>query len=145
MENSFFVKYDLKLSKEQELQVFAFCVVTVNDKHMEARFKRKCRVKYKDDIRADLCLKVWFESDWYFCNITESGLFWKQLSKNKASNNNFLKLWSSRTEMFLKQVFLKFLNWKTPVSEFLFNKLKKRLQHRCFPVNIAKVWRTTFL
>ena len=66
MENSFFVKYDLKLSKEQELQVFASCVVTVNDKHMEARFKRKCRVKYKDDIRADLCLKVWFESDWYF-------------------------------------------------------------------------------
>ena len=41
-----------------------------------------------------------------------------------------------------------------PVLEYLSNKvvgfkagnfIKKRLQHRCFPVNIAKVLRTTFL
>ena len=41
-----------------------------------------------------------------------------------------------------------------PVLESLFNKvpdlkafkfIKKRLQHKCFPVNIAKFWRTTFL
>ena len=43
MENSFFVKYDLKLLKKQELQAFAFCVITINDKHTEARFKKKCR------------------------------------------------------------------------------------------------------
>ena len=32
-------------------------------------------VKYKDDIWAELCLKRWFESDWCFCNITESKWF----------------------------------------------------------------------
>ena len=42
---------------------------------------------------------------------------------------------------------------KTPVSESLFNNvagfkackfIKKRLQHRCFPVNIANILRTSF-
>ena len=27
----------------QGLQAFAFCVITVNDKHIEPRFKKKCR------------------------------------------------------------------------------------------------------
>ena len=31
-------------------------------------------VKYIDGIYAELFLKVWFESDWYFCN-TESRWF----------------------------------------------------------------------
>ena len=48
----------------------------------------------------------------------------------------------------------KFRSRKTPVLEFLFNKdaglklsnfMKKRLQHRYFPVNIAKFLRTAFL
>ena len=52
-----------------------FFLVTVNDKHMERRFKRTSRVKYKDDICAELRLKLWFESHLYFCNITESGWF----------------------------------------------------------------------
>ena len=38
---------------------------------------------------------------------------------------------------------------KTPVLESLFNKvaglIKKRLQHRCFPVNILKLFRTPIL
>ena len=55
-----------------------------------------------------------------------------------------------------KKVFLKFRNFhrKTLVLESLFNKaaglkacnfIKKRLQHRCFPVNIAKFLRTFIL
>ena len=32
-------------------------------------------VKLKDDIWAELCLKLWFESDWYFCNSTKTGWF----------------------------------------------------------------------
>ena len=56
---------------------------------------------------------------------------------------------SSRLQMFFKISVLK----KTSVAEFLFNKvtalkarnfIKKKLQHRCFPVNIAKFLRTTF-
>ena len=37
--------------------------------------KESVGVKYKDDICAKLCLKLWFESDWYIRNITESGWF----------------------------------------------------------------------
>ena len=53
--------------------------------------------------------------------------------------------------MFLK--FFRKFQLKTSVVEFLFNKvaalkarnfIKKKLQHRCFPVNIAKFLRTSF-
>ena len=55
-----------------------------------------------------------------------------------------------------KQVFLKILqfHWKTPMLESLLNKvaglkawnfIKKRLQHRYFPMKLAKFWRTLFL
>ena len=37
--------------------------------------KESVEVKYKDDICTELCLKPWFESDWYFCNNTDSGWF----------------------------------------------------------------------
>ena len=40
-------------------------------------------VKYKDDICAELCPKLWSESGWCFCNINESGWFWKRLSRKK--------------------------------------------------------------
>ena len=30
---------------------------------------------YKDGICTELCLNLWFERDWYFLNITESGWF----------------------------------------------------------------------
>ena len=60
----------------QELRAFAFCVVTVNAKHTKPiRSKGSLGVKYKDDICTELCLKIWFESDWYFCNITKPGWF----------------------------------------------------------------------
>ena len=34
--------------------------------------KESLRVKLKDGIRTKLCLKLWFKSDWYSCNITDS-------------------------------------------------------------------------
>ena len=36
-------------------------------------------------------LKQFFENGWLFCNITELGWFWKQLSRKKALYNPFLK------------------------------------------------------
>ena len=49
-------------------------------------------VKFKEGICAKLCLKLWFESDWYyFCKITQLGWFWKRLSRKKILNNHFLK------------------------------------------------------
>ena len=51
--------------------MFAFCVVAVNNKHTGHRFKRKRRVNYEENICAKLCLKLWFESERYFCDITE--------------------------------------------------------------------------
>ena len=35
--------------------------------------KESIGVKFKEGICAKLCLKLWFESDWYFCNIFKSG------------------------------------------------------------------------
>ena len=34
---------------------------------------------------------MWFESGWYFCNISNSGWFWKRLSRKNVLNNHFLK------------------------------------------------------
>ena len=54
------------------------------------------KAKFKDSICAESCLKLWFESDWYFCKITESGWFWKWQPRNNAPSNHFLKLaWKS--------------------------------------------------
>ena len=82
----------LALAKQgvQELQAFAFCVVTINNNHANLGSRGSIGVKYKDDICGKLSLQLWFESDWYFCNITESGWFWKWLPKNKVPNNHFL-------------------------------------------------------
>ena len=63
---------------------------------------------------------------------------------------------SSRSQMFFEIGVLKVCNIhrKTPVLESLFSKvasleacnfIKKRLQHRCFPVNIAKFLRKFYL
>ena len=52
--------------------------------------KESVGVKYIDGIYAQFFLKVWFESNWYFCNITESR--WFQIrSRNKVPNNHFVK------------------------------------------------------
>ena len=48
--------------------------------------KESLGVKFKDGICTELYLKLW-----YFCNITESGWFSKQLFKKKDPNNHFPK------------------------------------------------------
>ena len=53
--------------------------------------KESIGVKYKDGTYALLCLKLWFESDWYFCNITESGWFLKSTAQKQSSRSQFLK------------------------------------------------------
>ena len=57
------------------MQAFAFYVVTVNDKHTNLGAQERVGVKYIDGLYAKFCLKLWFESDWYFCNMTESRWF----------------------------------------------------------------------
>ena len=47
----------------------------------------------------------------------------------------------SRSQMFLKKDVLNF-DTETPVLESLLNKVKKRLQYRCFLVKIANFLRT---
>ena len=77
--------------------------------------------------------------------------------KNKCSSNIFRmeslcpSVWfrSSRPEVFCKKMFLKISqssqeNTCARVS-FLITLLKKRLWHRCFPVNFVKFLRTPFL
>ena len=66
-------------------------------------------------------------------------------------------IWKQLPEVFYKKALLKnfpIFTGKTPALESLFNKvagvqacnfIKKRLQHRCFPVAIAKFLRTSTL
>ena len=54
-------------------------------------WKENLWVKFKHGICTELCLKLWFEKDWYFCNITETGWFWKRLSGHTVPNNPFQK------------------------------------------------------
>ena len=52
--------------------------------------KESVGAKFKHGTCGKLCLKLWLESDWYFC-IIKSEWFWKQLSRKKVLNNHFLK------------------------------------------------------
>ena len=83
----------------------------------------------------------WFESDWYFCNITKSGWFWKRLSRKKVLTNHFLKSLQKQayTDVLQNRFFRNFsiftgkhLCW----SLFLI-KLQAYF-NTCFLVNIAK-------
>ena len=74
------------------LQTFAFTIVTVNDEHTKPRSK-SAGVKCKEDTCAELCLKLLFESDWYFCNITKSGCL-KVTFQKKSPKQSLSKLTS---------------------------------------------------
>ena len=84
------------------------------------------RVKYIEDIYAKFSLKLWFESDWYVCNITESRWF-KMQSRSKVPNNHFIKSVQ-----------------KQPYAD-IFKIVFLKISRRCFPVNIAKFLRILFL
>ena len=123
------ITFDISLIKQkvQGLQAFAFSVVTVNDEHTKPRLKKIVRVKFKECIFTQLCLKPWFESDWYFCSVPRSAWFSKRLSKKKVLNNHFLK--SLQKQLYAvvlqKRCSKKFRNIhrKTSVLESLFNKV----------------------
>ena len=53
--------------------------------------KENLGVKLREGICTKLCLKLWFESSWAFCNINNSEWLWKRLSRKKVLNNHFLK------------------------------------------------------
>ena len=52
--------------------------------------KESVGVKFKEGIYTELCLKLWFESNWYFCKITESGWFWKRRGRKEESPKQLL-------------------------------------------------------
>ena len=88
--------------------------------------KKGIGVKFKDGICTELCLKLWFESDWHFCNITESRWFSKRLSRKKVLNNHFLKSYQKRpfADVLKIGVLRNFaVHRKKSVLEFLFNKV----------------------
>ena len=61
----------------QGQQTFNFSVATVDDEHTKSTgvSKESVGAKFKEGACAELCLKLLFESDWYFCNINKSGWF----------------------------------------------------------------------
>ena len=66
------------------------------------RSKESERVKFKKGRCVELCLKLWFESD--FCKITESEWFWRRPFRKKLLNNQFLKSFQKQpyTQMLFK-------------------------------------------
>ena len=40
--------------------------------------KESIAIKFKKRRYAKLCLQLWFENGWYFCNITKPGWFLKR-------------------------------------------------------------------
>ena len=99
--------------------------------------KESVGVRFKEGTCAKLYLKLLFESNWYFCNITKSGWFWKRLSRKKVPNNHFLKSLQKQPYADVLQKF-KFPNIhrNTSVLESLFN--------RCFLFSVAKFFQTAF-
>ena len=99
--------------------------------------KGSIRDKYKDNICAELCLKLLFESDWYFCNISESDGFQSDCAETKFLTITFLSQF--------RQIFLKIAVLKKFAKSVLESANKGvLLRQRCFPVNIAKFLRTAF-
>ena len=52
-----------------------------------------------------MCLKLWFESNWHFCNITESGCFLKSIVQKQSSKQS------------LPQVSLKKVTFQNSIAE----------------------------
>ena len=91
--------------------------------------KKSLWVQFNDSIQTELCLKLWFESDSYFCNITESGWFWKRLPRNKAWNNHFLQsVWKATSQNSMSEL------W-TVISN---QKIKYQLSHTRFDQTPSK-------
>ena len=53
--------------------------------------KERLGAKFKDGICVELCLKLWFESDWDFCNIAD-WLVLKVTVQKENSKQSFLKV-----------------------------------------------------
>ena len=115
----------------QELKAFACCIVTVNDRRHMRR----------------LCLKLWFKSDWYFCNIIVSRWFWKRLSGNKVPNNHFLKSVQKQSyaDVLQNRCSWKLCNSKTLVLESLFNRVEEETPTQGFSRKHCEIFRNNFV
>ena len=82
----------MAITKRHAFQAFAHSVVTVNNNRRNLGSQESVGVKFKEGICAEFCLKLWFENDLYFCNITLSqDGFESDCSEKKVLNNDFLK------------------------------------------------------
>ena len=110
--------------------------------------KESLGVKFKEGICAKLCLKLCFESDWYFCNITKSGWnnhFLKSLQKQPYADVQFKIGVFKNFPVFPGKHLCWNLFFKKNPGLQVCSFVKKRLQHRCFFTNIEKFLRTPIL
>ena len=81
----------------------------------------------------------------YFSETPEINLHWISVLHYPVilhlKSQKQLWMWYTDSEVFFKQAVLKHFAILTSVFSFI----KTRLQHRCFPVNIAKFYRATIL
>ena len=95
-----------------------------------------------------MCLELWFENDWYFCSITNSGWFWKRLSRNNVATVTFYSQFRSRrTQTFFKIVFfknfstVKHLCWRL----FLIKLEKEEAPLQVFSCEHSEIFSNSFL
>ena len=56
------------------------------------QIRNKLGIKFKDDIYAELCLNLWFENNWHFLNVTESGWFLESTVQKQSSKQSLSKV-----------------------------------------------------
>ena len=115
--------------------------------------------------KTNSCLRVFYKKDVLknFAEIPKKTICWSLSIKFQAATsvkvkrNDLKQVFSSQKQppvVFCKKRVLKSFHRKTPVLGSLFNIVVglqafnfiiKRLQHKCFPVNIAKLLRTPVL
>ena len=128
----------------QGLKAFPFCVVPLMVIIRNLGSKGSVGVKYNDDICAELCLKLRFECNLYFCKKVSKAIVHKQNSKRslrQVSSEAAIRRYSSKLVFHNNFTTRKHLCWSLFWIKL---DMKKRLHHRYFPVNIMKLSRTAF-
>ena len=104
----------------------------------------------------DGCFWILYFASIYFVNVYDAkklGMYFLQSKKTKSSHKNFYSFRSSHQRCSMQKVFLEISQESTCARVAFFNKveaqrpatfLKKRIWHRCFPVNFVKFLRTSF-
>ena len=99
-------------------------------------------INFEQVIEPFLVLNIFFT---FFLSVVDSTFYKSTIKSNCILLLCHVRLRSSRQELFCKKVVLRNFAKFTGKCLCRVSFFKKRLWHRCFPVNFAKILRTSFL